>query len=231
MPSRVLPGGRLNLMPWAGYVAGTSFAIPALFAWRQRARSAPLRVIAAYCALGFVQSMYLNALALEGRHNLEAMHLFIPVQAGMMLWALALWQIRERERLTVAMIIPIYIIVWVALTMTVESFGTFPRYVKIVEGLLVISVAAFTLVSRSQHITSPMSAYPWFWVCSALVMYLSFGAIVNPVSSLLLPYAPDRVLTMSSVNGVLLVICNLMFARAMVVGAAPVPNGEATAVA
>jgi hypothetical protein len=193
--------------------------------------AAPLRVIAAYCALGFLQSMYLYALVFQGRHNLAAIHLFIPVQAIMMLWALALWQTRERQRLTVAMIIPLYILVWAALTMTVESFGTFPRYVKIVEGLLVISVAAFTLVDRSQHITSPIAAYPWFWVCSALVMYLSFGAIVNPVSSLLLPYAPDRVLTMSSVNAILLVICNLMFARAMVVRASSAPVGEATAAA
>jgi hypothetical protein len=231
VPARVFPGGRLNFMPWAGYIAGATFAIPVLFAWRQRVGSPPLRVIAAYCVLGFVQSMYLNALALEGRHNLEAIHLFIPVQATMMLWALALWQVRERERLTVAMIIPIYLIVWVALTMTVESFATFPRYVKIVEGLLVISVAAFTLVARSQHITSPVSAYPWFWACSALVMYLSFGAIVNPVSSLLLPYAPARVLTMSSVNAVLLAVCNLMFAKAMAVGGSRVPHGEATAAA
>jgi hypothetical protein len=62
-------------------------------------------------------------------------------------------------------------------------------------------------------------------------MYLSFGAIVNPVSSLLLPYAPARVLTMSSVNAVLLVICNLMFAKAMAVGGSRVPHGGATAAA
>lgn len=178
-------------------------------------KAAPLRIIAAYCLLGFLQSMAMSLLSARGEYNLWLIHLFIPVQATMFLWALALWQVRERMRITVGMIIPLYLVVWIALTLTVESVDTFPRYVKIVEGLLVIAVAAYTLLSRLQHISAPVTAYPWFWVCSALVMYLSFGAIVNPVSSLLLPHAPERVAFMTSVNAVLLTLCNLLFARAM----------------
>ncbi len=227
----MLAGGSLTFLYWAGKVAGATFAIPVFAAVATRVKPAPLRVIAAYCLLGFVQSMALSLLSTRGEYNLWLMHLFIPIQATMFLWALALWQTRERLRVTVGMIVPLYLVVWLALTLTVESFDTFPRYVKIVEGLLVITVAAYTLLTRSQQISGQVTAYPWFWVCSALVMYLSFGAIVNPVSSLLLPHAPDRVSFMSSVNAVLLTLCNLLFARAMYAASARVPANGAPATA
>lgn len=133
----------------------------------------------------------------------------------MFLWALSHWQYRERARITVLMVIPLFLVVWLALTRTVESLDALPKFVKVVEGLLIVAVAAYTLVMRSQHISGPLTAYPWFWVSSALVMYLAFGAILTPVASLLLPRAPDLVIKMYLVNSVLLIVCNLLFARAM----------------
>lgn len=186
----------------------------------RRVAAAPLRVIALYCGLGFVQSAYLIALSFQGTTNLWVIHLFVPVQATLFLWALSLWQARERERVMVMMIIPLFLVAWLALSLTVESLSALPRYVKVVEGLLVIAVASYTLVMRSQHITGPVTSYSWFWVSSALVMYLAFGAIIAPIGSLLLPRAPDLVIRIYLVNSVLLVICNLLFARAMF-GAAP----------
>ncbi|HEU4828386.1 MAG TPA: hypothetical protein VFT04_04250 [Gemmatimonadales bacterium] len=208
----------MNLLRWIGTIGGASFAIPAIAALLYRVRSPSQRIIGAYCALGFVQSISLSMLAARGTHNLWLLHLFVPLQGTMFLWALALWQTRERARITVFMAIPLFLVAWLALTLTVESFDAFPRYVKIIEGLLVIAVAAYTLVARSQYITEPVTSYAWFWVSAALVMYLSFGAILSPISSLLLPLAPERVIVMIRVNGVLLIICNLLFARAMASG-------------
>ncbi|HEX6643782.1 MAG TPA: hypothetical protein VF037_03845 [Gemmatimonadales bacterium] len=212
-------------------IAGITFVIPVVVALYCRVRSAPLKIIAAYTSIAFAQSLYLVWLASHGIHNLWLMHLFIPVQAGMFLWALALWQTREIARTAVLLTIPLYLAAWIVLTLTVESFSTFPRFVKIFEGLLVIAVASYTLVTRSQHISGPITSYPWFWVGAALVIYLSFGAIVNPVSSLLLPYAPERVLIMSGVNSVLLMVCNVCFARAMVTASARLRAGGVPAAA
>jgi hypothetical protein len=192
-----------------------SFVIPAIAALVCRVRSPSQRIIAAYCVLGLAQSMYLLILARSGTRNLWLVHFFVPIQAAMFLWALALWQTRERARITILMAIPLFLATWCALTFTVESLATLPRYVKIIEGLLVVVIAAYTLVTRSQDITSPATSYAWFWVSSALVMYLSFGAILGPIGSLLLPLAPERVSIMYRVNGILLIVCNLLFARAM----------------
>ena len=195
--------------------------MPVLTAFAKRVRTPSQRIIAAYCILGFIQSIYLTVLATAGTHNLWLIHAFVPVQGVMFLWALALWQTRERARITIFMVIPLFVAVWLGLTLTVESLEGLPRYVKIIEGLLVIAVAAYTLVTRSLHITGPVTSHAWFWISAAMVMYLSFGAILSPISSLLLPYAPERVSIMFRVNAVLLLICNLMFARAMVVSPAP----------
>lgn len=215
MPARLLTGGRLTLGLGLACVAGGTFAIPAIAARYRRVPTAPLKVIAIYCLLGLVQSAYLIALSLKGTSNLWVIHLFVPVQGAMFLWALSLWQIRERERVTVVMSIPLFLAVWAGLTVSVESLDALPKYVKVVEGLLVVGVAAFTLVMRSQNITGPVTAYPWFWVASAMVMYLAFGAIITPVANLLMPHAPDLVVRMYWVNSILLIACNLLFARAM----------------
>ena len=214
-------GGSLSPGQWFGAIAGGTFAIPAFAALLNRVRAPSQRIIAVYCVLGFLQSVYLMVLATGGTHNLWLIHVFVPVQGTMFLWALALWQTRERARITILMAIPLFLAAWLALTLTVESFGGMPRYVKIIEGLLVIAVAAYTLVTRSIHITGPVTSHAWFWVGAAMVMYLSFGAIFSPISSLLLPTAPDRVSIMLRVNGVFLIICNLMFARGMLVSPAP----------
>jgi hypothetical protein len=192
-----------------------TFAIPALAAVICRVRSPSQRIVAAYCIIGLIQSIYLTVLATAGTHNLWLIHVFVPVQGTMFLWTLALWQTRERARITILMAIPIFLAAWLGLTLTVESLEGLPRYVKIIEGLLVIAVAAYTLVTRSLHITGPVTSHSWFWISAAMVMYLSFGAILSPVSSLLLPHAPERVGIMFRVNAIFLIICNLMFARAM----------------
>ncbi|HEX6088950.1 MAG TPA: hypothetical protein VFZ13_02210 [Gemmatimonadales bacterium] len=219
MSAGLLAGGGLTPTQWAGLIAGASFAIPVLAALRFRVHSPSQRIIAAYCVLGFVQSMYLVLLATSGRHNLWLVHFFVPVQGTMFLWALAFWQTRERARVTILMAIPLFLATWLGLTLSVESFETLPRYVKIIEGLLVVAIAAYTLVTRSQHITGQVTAHAWFWASAAMVMYLSFGSILNPISSLLLPLAPERVSIMYRVNGALLILCNLLFARAMACGA------------
>ena len=213
-------GGSLTRGQWIGFVAGVTFALPAIAAIAVRVRSSSQRIVAAYCVLGFVQSIYLTVLATGGTHNLWLIHVFVPVQGTMFLWALALWQTRERARITILMAIPLFLTAWLGLTLTVESFEGLPRYVKIIEGLLVIAVAAYTLVTRSLHISGPVTSHAWFWISAAMVMYLSFGAIFSPISSLLLPTAPDRVSIMIRINAVLLILCNLMFARGMLASSA-----------
>ena len=205
------------------YVAGLTYLIPIVVAAYCRIRSGPLKVIVTYCSVAIAQAFCLTFLASRGIHNLWLIHLFVPVQAGMFLWALALWQTRDVARTAALLTIPLYLAARIVLTLTVESFATFPRFVKIVEGLLIVSVAAYTLVTRSQHISGPVTSYPWFWVGAALITYLSFGAIVNPVSSLLLPHAPDRVMIMSLVNAALLIVCNICFAFAMATASARFP--------
>ena len=216
----MLAGGSLTPGQWLGTIAGGTFAVPAVAALACRVGSPSQRIIAAYCALGFVQSICLTALATSGTPNLWLIHVFVPVQGTLFLWALALWQGRERARITIFMAIPLFLAAWLALTLTVESFDGLPRYVKIIEGLLVIAVAAYTLVTRSLRITGPVTAHAWFWISAAMVMYLSFGSILSPISSMLLPHAPERVSLMFRVNAVLLIVCNLMFARAMVLAPA-----------
>ncbi|HLS48310.1 MAG TPA: hypothetical protein VK012_07300 [Gemmatimonadales bacterium] len=199
------------------YVVVLSYLVPIVAAWRYQVVSLPLRLVAVYCGLALGQSLYMVYLASSDVRNLWLIHAFVPVQATLLLSALALWQVRELARTTVFVSIPMFLMAWLMLTLTVESLESFPRYVKTIEGLLIVAVAAYTLLTRSQFIAAPVTAFSWFWVSAALLTYFAFVSIVNPASSYLLSSSPGRLRLMSLINFSLVLVCNLGFARAMVV--------------
>jgi hypothetical protein len=197
------------------YVAIASTLLPALVAARLRVRSRPLRALALYSLLLFVQSVFMTWFSSRGTTNLWLIHVFLPVQAVLFLYILAHWQKRETARNTVLLTIPLFLLVWGGLTFTLESLSAFPRYVKTLEGLLLVALGAYTLIARAQTITAPITRYPWFWVCTGIVLQFAFAAIVNPVAYELLRYAGQSVSWMYSVNRIVVTVADLLFVRAM----------------
>lgn len=212
-------------LPIITYVVFACALLPALFAVGLRVRSRPLQALALYSVLLFVQSVSMAWFRTRGT-NLWLIHVFLPVQAVLFLFILARWQKRETTRNTVLLTIPLFLLVWAGLTFTVESFDAFPRYVKTLEGLLLVAIGAYTLIARAQTITAPITRYPWFWVCTGIVLQFAFAAIVNPVAHELLRYAGRSVGWMYNVNMLVVTIANLLFVRAMFL-AGPTDDGLA----
>ena len=192
-----------------------AYLVPVGIAVRRRPLSFPLRLIAFYCAVAFAESCVMWYLADRSIRNLWLIHLFTPLEATIFLWAFGRWQLRETSRTTVYASIPLFLVLWGYFAYGSESFREFPRYVKSVECMLLVAVAAFTLVTRSRSLVTPVAGHGWFWVSIGTLIYFSFLSVLNPITNQLLPHSPALVLYMFDVNAALAALSSLLFARAM----------------
>lgn len=193
-----------------------SHALPVATAWRARKLSLPLRLIVIYSAVALVEGLIMSYLSSRNEVNLWLIHIFAPFEAAILLYALSRWQARELARIAVVLCIPVFLLLWGGLTIARESLEQFPQYVKTVEAILLVAVAAYTLVSRSRTLIHPISQQDWFWVCIGIMIYFSMLAVLNPVANLLLEH-DSMVLLMAvfEVNAALIILHNLFFAWAI----------------
>jgi hypothetical protein len=197
-------------------LGGYSYLLPAAAAvYRWGRLSTPLRLLAIYAALTLAESMWMWHLAHQNVNNLWMIHFFTPIEATLFLWMFASWQLREVARLTLLLCIPLYLIVWGMLHLTVESVTAFPHFTKPVECLLLVGAAAYTLVTRSQHLLVPIVRYSWFWVSVGTLLYFSFLTLLNPISNLLLESHRGLVIAAFEMNATMGILANLFFAWAL----------------
>ena len=197
------------------YIGIASYLAPIAAILRRRPASVPLRLIAVYCAVAFLESCIMGYIGSRGITNLWLIHLFTPFEATVFLWAFGRWQLRQASHTFIYALIPLFLVAWTGFAFRAESFSAFPKYVKSIECILLVAVAAFTLVTRSQSLVAPITHHDWFWVSVGTLIYFSFLSVLNPLSNQLLPHSRQLVLIMFDVNATLGAVANLLFARAM----------------
>lgn len=207
----------------ARYLQAAPFAMlgilfPALLlvaAWRRRqSLPMPLRWMCTYLALTVIEDLFMIYWSRGGRHNLWIMNLYTPFEAAMLGMMYVGWQLRERWRATIYAATTLFVVFWLVMIMTVEPITEFSRFTKSVESLLVIAVAAWTLVQRSRHTAAPLTAHVWFWVSVGTLLYFAYFLLLNPVS-LVLGTRLDLLVLVYEINGGMVVIMYLFWLRAI----------------
>lgn len=197
-------------------VAILSAVLPVAAAIRVRPLSLPLKLVVLYSAVALVEGLVMWYLSSLNQRNLWMVHLFTPFEVTVLLLAMSRWQARELARLTVVLCIPAFLLLWGILTIRTESLAEFPQYAKSAEAILLVAVAAGTLVSRTRSLVAPILSQPWFWVTTGILIYFPFLAILNPVANeLLQQQAFGPMLWVFSVNAALIILHNILFAWAI----------------
>ncbi|HET8763230.1 MAG TPA: hypothetical protein VFM12_07420 [Gemmatimonadales bacterium] len=198
-------------------LATTGILFPALVllaAWRRRrSLPRPLRWMCVYLALTLLEDFFMIYWSRAGRHNLWIMNLYTPFEAAMFGMMYAGWQLRERWRTVVYAVTALFLVFWLVLILTIEPITEFSRFTKSVEALLVIAVAAWTLVQRSRHTAAPLTAHAWFWVSVGTLLYFAYFLLLNPVS-LLLSTRLDLLVVVYEINGAMVIVMYLFWLRA-----------------
>lgn len=104
-------------------------------------------------------------------NNLFVGFIFLPIEAGLILNAIALWQVIPVARTTVRFMIPLYAVVWLLAMIYVEDIRGYSIMAAPVLGLIVLACALFGLVSRAHRDPEPILRTDWGWILSGLAIY------------------------------------------------------------
>jgi hypothetical protein len=136
-----------------------------------------------------------NALALllafQGRNNHWLVYLSTPLMGTAVIAAMTGWQLREAGRLVLRVLLPLYLIAWTVIVLTVEDIRTFSLLAGPFSSLLLLVTISVTFVTRSLQSLDPLTRQDWFWVCIGMLIFYGVDAGYPPVALLLGRSRPD----------------------------------------
>lgn len=151
-----------------------------------RRLSRPSRFIVVLFVLWFCEDLAQVLLIRLHHSNNWLLHLTMPFEAALLLWAFSLWQDREVPRRAMRLVIPIYVVVWLVLQLFVERLDSVSQYAWPLSNLLVLAVAAFTLVSKSAQTMEPGWRQAWFWISAGMIIDMGSQVAYNPITNILI---------------------------------------------
>lgn len=143
-----------------------------------------------WTAVQLLESLAQLLLGLHDVHNLWLVYVLAPVDCGVLLWALSLWQTNEVSRLAFRVAIPASVVAFYVLAATLDATSRFSRAALPMVQLVALAAAAYTLVSRSRIARGDLVWEDWFWVCAGMTLLFALDAMIGPLSRILLADDP-----------------------------------------
>jgi hypothetical protein len=196
-----------------------------LFAGLHVGRSLPkaLRFVVLVFVIWFAQDCVMWWLAKQlHRNNLWVGHVMRPVWTGLLLWAFSLWQKGDVARMAFRLAIPFYGVAWLALQLLVERADRFSKYASPLSAMLLVCVAAYTLVAESLRAEEPVWRTDWLWVSVGMLLKFCGVVVLMPLSNLMLT-SPEDLRFMYQLYGASSVVATL-FVTGGVLCARPHPS-------
>jgi hypothetical protein len=168
------------------WVVFASFALPVFAAgWRRHALDRPMTLVASWYALLVLESALAIAWAhfVDRTNNLLLAQLFMPIEAALVLAALAEWQVWPIFRTAVRASIPLYWLAW-AFALSVEGVGRYSTVSGPLLGLLVLAATLSAFVSHLQRDNAPLLDTSWGWILSGLATYFAINATATIVMAI-----------------------------------------------
>jgi len=159
-------------------------AFAAIFAVRRPVPPALLLTAVTMLTM-FMLDIVMTTLGKSGSQTLWIIHTGLPVITALVLWSLSYLQLRAVPRDAMRIAAGLYLVAWLVMTGLVEDLSQFSRFTAPLQSLAILMAAAYTLVSRLRMSSAPVAA-PWFWISIGWLLYFGSGAVLDPVSEMLL---------------------------------------------
>lgn len=170
--------------PLSLLVTLASLALPVLAAgWRQRTLDRPMRLVVGWYVVLAVQNAASSAwmVWIDSTNNLSVPQLFMPLEATLVLLAIAEWQLNPLVRSTVRWSIPFYWVAWFLAILYIEPLGRFSIFAGPLLALLVLASALVAFISRLQHDVEPALESSWGYILPGLAIFFAINATTTIV--------------------------------------------------
>ena len=150
----------------------------------------PRRWITGWFLLAIGFDVLQRVLGQSALNNLWTAYLGSTLLGTAALCAMGGWQSNDVARTAVRLMVPLSLVAAGLLFFVVENSARFSLVVNPMYGLLVLSVAVFTMGSRGLHEDEPLLRQEWFWISGGLALYYGATAAVSPLGAILVPEHP-----------------------------------------
>lgn len=176
--------GQYPLIVWLAAVAQAFPIVTGIVAWR---RLTPARAgVIAIAVVGVSVTVLQFVIARGGRSNLWLSYFTLPAETIMVLWTLSLWQLTATARRLFRLAIPLAMILQVVLVLSVEDVSGFSAVSAPLFGVVCLSAALYTLVTRAVDETESLLRQDWLWISIGFALYFGGLATITPLSRLLI---------------------------------------------
>lgn len=200
-------------IPVLAYGAALAAALPLLAALAWPPSRGPGRWVLIAAGLSLLGDALGLALALRQINNHWLSYTITPLFSAALIMALAQGQRTQEERQAFGVTAVLLLLASAVLTLTVEQPGSFSRFAAPLRALVVLAVAAWTLLRADHgHAPADMARSPWFWIPLGFALYSGGSATYFPLAWGFAEADPDFVHAMVQARAILVILSWLLVA-------------------
>jgi hypothetical protein len=154
-------------------------------------------------------------LARQHRNNHWVSYITEPITGALALWILSRWQVSSVARLTLQLLIPLYLATMLGLILAVEQVDTYSLVTDAVTSLLILALSLYTLLTSSLAARGRLTHFDWFWICGGLALFYGSDVAFEPFSRAMMATRVDLVLAAIGLTSFVEIFALLAIARGM----------------
>jgi len=181
-------------IPWLIHAGAASQGLPVAAAVFHRRLTPAQKWTAFWAGLLILFDVATLWFALLDRNNHLLNYLLTPLVTGIALWILSLWQVSARPARVLRLLIPFLFVVWMAMVAGIESTHTFSLLAEPFAGLVLLSAALWTILTRAIREEGSLAQQEWLWIGAGMALYAATSVALPPVSAILISLSPDLVM-------------------------------------
>ncbi len=138
--------------------------------WKRSSLVGELRIFYGYVVANVVIEFASYWMAMHNIHNLWLSHTFVLLEYCLLALVFAGWQRSSRMRTILRWSIPVYAAFWLVAVSTFEKFAGPDQYTSTVSGVVMIMLAAWTLVGLMKEEEVLFHLDPRFWIAVGVLL-------------------------------------------------------------
>jgi hypothetical protein len=211
---------------WLMNAAVLAEAIPGLAALGARRSLSGARVgVLAWCGIMLASNAVDYWTSAQHLNNHWTSYVAQPIEGALVLWVFSRWQVRSVARLTIQLLIPLYLVAMLALTLLVERVDSYSIVTNSVTSLLILALGLYTLLTCSLVERGRLTGFDWFWICAGMALFYGSDVALEPFSRAMMAGRVDLIIAATELTSAVELIALLAIARGMLCPNPPLNSG------
>lgn len=169
------------------------------------------KLFALYIGLELATEVISFILGRMGRTNIWVAHIVMPIEAMIIVYTFAAWQVDRSTHLWLSRAAPLMLLFWVPAVLGWEPLNDFNIGTDSMEAIICLAVAAYTVVRRFFEDDGPAVDRDWFWIGAGVMLYFATSALMLPLIGYLSKVSRDTAIATLSVQGGFGVFANVLY--------------------